>query len=97
MPLNVPAFRFLPTRTVTELNPAGEVVGSTKYSNVISNGLQNPRSEVWNIELDRQVASDFLVRVGYQQRNTVYGYFVNPIALGSTRQPFVIERRKGHL
>ena len=84
VPLNIPAFRFLPTRTVTELNPAGEVVSSTQYSNIIPNGLQNPRSEVWNIELDRQVTSDFLVRVGYQQRNTVHGYFVNPIASGST-------------
>ena len=84
VPLNVPAFRYLPNRTVTELNPAGEVVGSTRYSNVISNGLQNPRSEVWNIELNREVTSDLLLRVGYQQRNTVHGYFVNPIALGST-------------
>ncbi|RZU35547.1 carboxypeptidase regulatory-like domain-containing protein [Edaphobacter modestus] len=84
VPLNIPAFRFLPTRTVTGLNPAGEVVSSTQYSNIIPNGLQNPRSEVWNIELDRQVTSDFLVRVGYQQRNTVHGYFVNPIASGST-------------
>ncbi len=84
VPLNVPAFRYLPGRTVTDLNSAGEVVSSTKYSNVISNGLQNPRSEVWNVELNREVTSDFLVRVGYQQRNTVHGYFVNPIASGST-------------
>ncbi len=84
VPLNVPAFRYLPGRTVTELNSAGEAVSSTKYSNVISKGLQNPRSEVWNVELNREITSDFLVRVGYQQRNTVHGYFVNPIASGST-------------
>jgi hypothetical protein len=84
VPLNIPAFRYLPDRTVTKLNSSGEVVNSTKYSNVISNGLQNPRSEVWNVELDREITSDFLVRVGYQQRNTVHGYFLNPIASGST-------------
>ena len=84
VPLNIPAFRYLPGRTVTELNPAGEAVSSTKYSNVISNGLQNSRSEVCNVELNREIASDFLVRVGYQQRNTVHGYFINPVALGST-------------
>jgi len=84
VPLNVPAFRYLPDRTVTELNPAGEVVSSTKYSNVISNGLQNPRSEVWNVELNREIKNDLLLRVGYQQRNTVHGYFVNPITSGST-------------
>jgi hypothetical protein len=83
VPLNVPAFRYLPGRTVTELNSAGEAVSSTRYSNVISNGLQNPRSEVWNVELNREVTSDLLVRVGYQQRGTVHGYFVNPIASGS--------------
>jgi hypothetical protein len=84
VPLNVPAFRYLPARTVTQLNPAGVGVSSTTYSNVISNGLQNPRSEVWNIELNREVTSNLLVRVGYQQRNTVHAYYINPIASGST-------------
>ena len=84
VPLNIPAFQYLPDRTVSELNPAGEVLSSTKYSNVISNGLQNPRSEVWNVELNREITSDFLIRAGYQQRNSVHGYFVNPIASGST-------------
>jgi len=84
VPLNVPAFRYLPGRTVTELNSAGDAVSSTRYSNVISNGLENPRSEVWNLELDRELTSNFLVRAGYQQRNTVHAYYVNPIASGST-------------
>jgi hypothetical protein len=95
VPLNVPAFRFLPTRTVTALNPAGEVVSSITYSNVISNGLQNPRSEVWNLELNREVTNDFLVRVGYQQRNTVHGYFVNPMASGSTGTLSLSDRGSG--
>jgi hypothetical protein len=84
VPLNVPAFRYLPYRTVAELSSAGDVIRSTRYSNVISNGLQNPRSEVWNLELNREVTSNLLVRVGYLQRNTVHGYYVNPIASGST-------------
>ncbi|MEG9438557.1 TonB-dependent receptor [Edaphobacter sp. HDX4] len=84
VPLNVPAFGYLPGRTVTRLNPAGEVIRSTRYSNVISNGLENPRSEVWNLELNREVTSNLLIRVGYQQRNTVHAYYVNPIASGST-------------
>jgi outer membrane receptor protein involved in Fe transport len=84
VPLNIPTFPYLPSRTVSELNQAGEVISSTKYLNVITNGLQNPRSEVWNVELNREITSDFLVRAGYQQRNTVHGYFVSPIASGST-------------
>jgi outer membrane receptor protein involved in Fe transport len=79
VPLNIPSFVDLPSRTVTVLGPAGEVLSSTTYSNVISSGLRNPRSEVWNLEVDRQVTDNFLLRVGYQQRNTVHAYFLNPI------------------
>src|SRR4029077_4296107 len=84
VPLNIPAFPGLPERTVSELNPAGGVIGSTQYANVISDGLRNPRSEVWNLEVDRQVTSDFLVRVAYQQRNTVHDSYLNPVVSGAT-------------
>ena len=84
VPLNIPAFPDLPNRTVTKLNPAGGVISSTAYANVISDGLRNPRSEVWNIEVDRQVTSDFLIRVAYQQRNTVRDFYLSPVASGAT-------------
>jgi hypothetical protein len=84
VPLDIPAFPYLPTRTLLDLNPSGQVTNSTEYANLISNGLRNPRSEVWNLEGDRQVTSDFLVRVAYQQRNTLRDYFLNPIASGAT-------------
>jgi len=84
VPLNIPAFPQLPDRMVSELNPAGGVVSSTAYANVISDGLRNPRSEAWNLEVDRQVTSDFLVKVAYQQRNTVHDFYLNPVASGAT-------------
>ena len=84
VPLDIPAFPYLPSRTVSTLNAAGGVLSSIEYANVISNGLENPRSEVWNLEVDRQVTSDFLLRVGYQQRNTEHDFFLNPISLGAT-------------
>jgi len=84
VPLDIPAFPDLPSRTLSTLNALGEVLSSTEYSNVVSNGLRNPRSEVWNLEVDRQVTSDFLVRVAYQQRNTVHEFFLDPIAYGPT-------------
>jgi len=84
VPLNIPAFPFLPERTVSELSPGGAVIGSTQYANVISEGLRNPRSEVWNLEVDRQVTSNFLVRIAYQQRNTVHDSYLNPVASGAT-------------
>jgi TonB dependent receptor/Carboxypeptidase regulatory-like domain len=84
VPLNIPAFRSLPDRTVEALDSAGAVIASTAYANVISDGLRNPRSEVWNFEVDRQVTRDFLVRVAYQQRNTVREFFLNPISYGAS-------------
>jgi len=84
VPLNIPTFSFLPARTLTELGSAGGVLSSTHYSNVIPYGLRNPRSDVWNLEVDRKVTSDFLVRVSYQQRNTVHGFFLDPISHGPT-------------
>jgi hypothetical protein len=84
VPLEIPAFRYLPDRTVETLDPAGLALASTEYANVISNGLRNPRSEVWNLEVDRQVTSDFLLRVGYQQRNTVHEFFLDPLSYGPT-------------
>ena len=84
VPLNIPTFTDLPARTVSALDPSGQILTSTNYSNVISNGLRNPRSEVWNLELDRQVTSDFLVRVAYQQRRTVYDFFLNPFTSGAS-------------
>lgn len=83
VPLNIPSFRDLPNRTVTELGSSREVLSSTRYSNVIPHTLQNPRSEVWNLELDREITSNLLVRVAYQQRKTVRSYFVDPSASGS--------------
>src|SRR5579864_2159738 len=51
IPLNIPTFTDLPARTVSALDPSGQILTSTNYSNVISNGLRNPRSEVWNLEV----------------------------------------------
>jgi len=84
VPLDIPAFRYMPARTLGSLNPQGDVLSSTTYSNAIAGGLRNPRSEVWNLEVDRRVTSDFLVRLAYQQRNTVHEYFLNPVSYGST-------------
>jgi hypothetical protein len=69
----------LPERTVSELNPVGGVIGSTEYAHVISDGLRNPRREVWKLEVDRQVTSDFLVRVAYQQCITAHDSYLNPV------------------
>ena len=78
VPLNARAFPLFPDRTLVTLDRTGEVASSVPYSNVITGGLKNPRSETWNVEVDRQVMENLLVRVAYQQRNTVYDLVLNP-------------------
>jgi len=78
VPLDVPAFPDFPDRTLLTFGPAGELISSIPYSNVISGGIKNPRSAAWNIEIDREFTEHLLVRVAYQQRNTVYGLAIAP-------------------
>ena len=54
------------------------MTSSAPYSNVITGGLKNSRSETWNVEVDRKVLENLLLRVAYQQRNTVDDLVVNP-------------------
>jgi len=83
VPLNARTFPLFPDRTLVTFDATGEVASSVPYSNVITGGLKNPRSETWNVELDRQVMEKLLVRVAYQQRNTVYDLVLNPEATAS--------------
>jgi TonB dependent receptor/Carboxypeptidase regulatory-like domain len=78
VPLNARAFPLFPDRTLVTFDATGEVASSLPYSNVITGGLKNPRSETWNVEIDRQVIEKLLVRVAYQQRNTVHDLVLNP-------------------
>jgi hypothetical protein len=82
VPLNAPAFPNFPDRTILTFDPAGSVTSSVPYSNVISGALKNPRSESWNVEVDRQVRENLLLRVAYQQRNTVDDLVLNPETIG---------------
>jgi hypothetical protein len=78
VPLNERAFPFLPDRTIVTFDAAGNELSSTPYANVITGRLRNPRSQTWNAEVDREVTQSLLVRVAYQQRNTVYDNVPSP-------------------
>jgi TonB dependent receptor/Carboxypeptidase regulatory-like domain len=79
VPLNAPAFPFFPGRMLQMLNAAGPVTSSRPYLNEITGSLRNPRSEVWNAEIDRQVLDTLIIRVAFQQRNTVDNLVLSPI------------------
>ena len=70
VPLMIPAFQWLPDRTVLFLDPAGQVTSSTAYTNKIFGPLRNPRSTAWNLALSQKLSSGLLLQVGYEQRNT---------------------------
>ena len=78
VPLNVASFPLLPDRTIESLAPTGEMLSSATYVNTITGGLRNPRSVGWNVELDRQVSSAFLLRGGFQERNTSRDLVLTP-------------------
>jgi hypothetical protein len=80
VPLNVASFPLLPSRTIAMLSPDAETLSSESYANVISGGLRNPRSLGWNVELDREVSSAFVIRAGFQERNTVRDFVLDPQA-----------------
>jgi len=51
VPLNARAFPLFPDRTLAAFDPTGEVASSVTYSNVITGGLKNPRSEPGTLKL----------------------------------------------
>jgi hypothetical protein len=79
VPLMIPAFQWLPERTVFILDPAGQVTSSTAYTNKILGGLRNPRSTAWNLALSQKVSSRLLLQMGYEQRNTAKDFVVSTV------------------
>lgn len=83
VPLMIPAFQWFPDRTVFALDPAGQVTGSTAYSNRIIGDLRNPRSTAWNLALSEKVSSGLLLQVGYEQRTTADDFVLSTVAPGA--------------
>lgn len=79
VPLNAPAFPLFPGRTVLALDPEGQVLSSTSYANLIRGSIRNPRSAAWNVEIDREIRSNLVARVSYQQRFTKDNFVMSPV------------------
>lgn len=79
VPLNIVSFPLLPDRTVIDFAPDGGVLNSTSYANTITEArLRNPRSAAYNVEFDRELTSNLLVRAGFQQRSTTHDFLLTP-------------------
>lgn len=85
VPLMIPVFEELPGRTATFLDPlTQQTLSSVSYRNQIAGGLKNPRSTTWNLELDRQLLANLLLRLAYEQRVTTKDFTITPVVQGAT-------------
>lgn len=95
IPLNAGAFGQLQERLVTRfaadgITPLGP---SLLFRNVMQGGdLDNPRSVAWSAELDREVTSRLVLRLGYQQRQSRRDLIVDPVLSPS---PVLLLRNSG--
>jgi len=71
VPLNVASFEQMQTRIETRFARDGLTTTgpSVEVPNVVVSSLRTPRSINWNVEIDRELMKNFVVRVGYQERH----------------------------
>jgi hypothetical protein len=84
VPLLAVTFRDFPDRTVTLLGENGAASTSTFYENRFAGPIRNPRSISWNLELDRKVTRNLLLRFAYEQRHTTDDFVVSAVVNGAT-------------
>jgi outer membrane receptor for ferrienterochelin and colicin len=84
VPLLAATFPDYPDRTVSILGEKGTASSSTSYDNKLLGPLRNPRSVSWNLELDREVTRNLLLRFAYEQRHTTNDFVVSTVANGAT-------------
>jgi hypothetical protein len=67
--LHAGSFDSFQRRVETSFGPDGEPAGPPiVFENVTADELESQRSTTWNVELDRELAEGFAVRVGYRER-----------------------------
>jgi TonB dependent receptor/Carboxypeptidase regulatory-like domain len=85
VPLMIPVFEELPGRTATFMIPKPQqALSSISYRNQIAGDLKNPRSTTWNLELDRQLLANLLLRLAYEQRVTTRDFTITPVVQGAS-------------
>jgi hypothetical protein len=90
IPLNVAIFPSFPAQTITTFAADGTTITRppATYTHAIAtpNGtLRLPYSLGASLQLDRQLHSNLLLRLGYEHRSGYREFFVNPVSLIATR------------
>ncbi len=94
-----------PTRTITSYSPSGTPLGSpqfysNEYSIVGENGKQiipvknhlgsTPYDRTWSLELDQELAPNWLLRLSYLGSDAYNEFIVNPQNLGGGQNAFLL-------
>ncbi len=85
-PFSVGYFAQLPDRTETSFASDGVTLirAPRRFVNVVEGDLRNPRSERFSLQLDRQIASKLVARIGYIHRTTRDDFITNPRSLDAS-------------
>jgi hypothetical protein len=82
IPLNVGSFEQYQSLVVTTFAGNGIMVvdGPRILRNTVPDELENPYSLAWNLQLDHQLTSRLLLRLGYEERSTRRDFVLEPAA-----------------
>lgn len=86
-------FSDWPGRTDTLFTPAGTPSSTFAFRNVLTDDLQNPKSRAWSLQIDREITQNFLLRVGYQQRQTTDNFVVQRLTTPATADTLLLSNR----
>jgi hypothetical protein len=92
LPLLAADFDVNPTRVVSQFDSSGQLIGTpVTYTNAYVGGMNplnggvlplepgtTPRNFTWNVEGDRELRRNVVLRVGYIDSHTTYLFVVNP-------------------
>ena len=86
IPLNVGSFEQYQSLVVTTFANDGVTIadGPRLFRNTSPDELENPYSLAWNLQVDHQLTSRLLLRLGYEDRSTRRDFVLEPVALQST-------------
>ncbi|MGH9430898.1 MAG: carboxypeptidase regulatory-like domain-containing protein [Terriglobia bacterium] len=105
LPLLAGDFTENPTRAITLFNPNGTTIGPpTVYQNAYLERLENgqlvvpsqnrldstPYNLTWNVEAERELKPNLILRLNYLYSHTVDEFIVNPVILGGPKPTLLL-------
>jgi type II secretory pathway pseudopilin PulG len=103
LPLLASDFDVNPTRVVSLFDPTGQLIAPpVTYTNAYVGGVNplttgilpqgpgtTPRNFTWNVEGDRELRRNVVLRVGYIDSHTTYLFVVNPFTAAAGQNSFL--------